>query len=383
VTDKNKTAKTYLDLKAFRFDVPEAQVAQRPLSERDSSKLLVCNGHEVSHSQVLNLAEYVPNGTLFIVNDSRVIASRIHGKLPTGGAIELLLLEPVVTGTGSQGHSGEIWLCLGKPMRKLSLGTVVTFAGGLTATISHESAPSDSGPQPFEALFNLRGEGLLAWLDLHGEMPLPPYISRKNPSPDLQKFDRERYQTVYAGGLGSVAAPTAGLHFTTRVMEELRQKNCEFAHVTLHVGAGTFLPVKTNDPAAHTMHFERFLVPTATLQAIQKAKAQGRKIVVVGTTALRSLEGLQALAKAGASSQEELAGKWLRTNIFIRPSFAEDRHKPWCADAIMTNFHQPESTLFMLVCALMGYERMQTLYQEAISSGYRVYSYGDSSLLWL
>ena len=307
-----------------------------------------------------------------------MIASRIHGKIATGGAVEFLLLEPTGSSSGE-----ETWLCLGKPMRKLLRGTIVAFPHGLNACIVRESEPSDGGPQPFEARFNLTGDKLLAWLEEYGEMPLPPYIARKNPSAAQQKLDRERYQTVYAGDLGSVAAPTAGLHFTEKVLASLKAKHCEVAYVTLHVGAGTFLPVKTSDPGLHTMHFERFLVPSATLAAVQKAKAQGRKVVVVGTTALRSLEGLHALSIKENCAVEDLGGKWLRTNIFIRPSLASDRYKPWCADAILTNFHQPESTLFMLVCALIGYDKMRSLYQEAVLGGYRFYSYGDSSLLWL
>ena len=369
---------TYLDLKSFDFDVPPEQVAQSPLPERDLSKLLVWNGHTTSHSQIFNISTSIPEGTLFIVNNSRVIASRIHGKIATGGAVEFLLLEPTGSSSGE-----ETWLCLGKPMRKLLRGTIVAFPHGLNACIVRESEPSDGGPQPFEARFNLTGDKLLAWLEEYGEMPLPPYIARKNPSAAQQKLDRERYQTVYAGDLGSVAAPTAGLHFTEKVLASLKAKHCEVAYVTLHVGAGTFLPVKTSDPGLHTMHFERFLVPSATLAAVQKAKAQGRKVVVVGTTALRSLEGLHALSIKENCAVEDLGGKWLRTNIFIRPSLASDRYKPWCADAILTNFHQPESTLFMLVCALIGYDKMRSLYQEAVLGGYRFYSYGDSSLLWL
>jgi S-adenosylmethionine:tRNA ribosyltransferase-isomerase len=371
----------YLNLKAFNFEVPTDQVAQSPLAERDQSKFLIWDGHKVSHRQVFNLSDTIPNGTLFIVNDSRVIASRIHGKLKTGGAIEFLLLEPI--GATAPSEIGESWLCLGKPMRKLPLGTIISFGDGLSATIARDSTPSNAGPEPFEARFNLCGENLLAWLEKNGEMPLPPYISRKNPSLDQQRFDRERYQTVYAGDLGSVAAPTAGLHFTEQVLASLKAKDCEVQYVTLHVGAGTFLPVKTEDPSQHKMHFERFLVPAKTLAAIRQAKAEGRKVVVVGTTALRSLEGLYALALSQNSTLEELAGKWLRTNIFIRPSFAGDRHKSWFADALMTNFHQPESTLFMLVCALAGYDQMHSLYKEAVHEGYRFYSYGDSSLLWL
>jgi S-adenosylmethionine:tRNA ribosyltransferase-isomerase len=366
-------------LSDFNFEVPEAQVAQRPLDERDSSKLLVFDKTSISHTQTKHLADVVPDGSLFIVNNSRVIASRLHGKLSTGGAIELLLLEPNTAG----GFTTETWQSLGKPMRKLSKGTKIYFSEGLTGTIIREAPASTSGPQPFTVELSLKGENLLTWLERHGEMPLPPYISRKNASAQTQAHDRERYQTVYAEGPGSVAAPTAGLHFTKQVIDSLKIKNCRFAHVTLHVGAGTFLPVKTDDPALHTMHSERFLVPAETLKEIEVARANQKKIIVVGTTALRSLEGLMDLASKEDLSVDALAGKWLRTNIFIRPQNATDRHTPWCTDAIMTNFHQPESTLFMLICALVGYETARKIYQTAIKDGYRFYSYGDSSLLWL
>lgn len=369
----------YLGLKDFNFEVPESQVAQHPLKERDASKLLIWDGHNISHSQVADLYREVPEGSLFIVNNSRVIASRIHGRLETGGAIELLLLEPV-TGERPGGH--ESWLCLGRPMRKLSRGTKIIFSDGLSASVTRDPTHSGSGPEPFEVSLSLSGDALLAWLTAHGEMPLPPYISRKDASAAVQSEDRERYQTVYSEGLGSVAAPTAGLHFTDRVISLLKQKNCSFAHVTLHVGAGTFLPVKTNDPSDHKMHSERFLVPKETILAIAHAKAEGHKVIVVGTTALRSLEGLARLAELSERPPLELAGQWLRTDIFVRPSVASQRHRPWCADALMTNFHQPESTLFMLVCALIGYHTARFVYNEATERGYRFYSYGDSSLLW-
>jgi S-adenosylmethionine:tRNA ribosyltransferase-isomerase len=378
--DKTLPKEPYLSLKDFHFEVPESLVAQHPLKERDASKLLIWDGHKISHSQVADLYKDVPEGSLFIVNDSRVIASRMHGRLETGGAIELLLLEPV---NSERPGDKESWLCLGRPMKKLARGTKVFFSDGLSATVIRESTHSPSGPEPFEVTLSLSGEALLSWLSTHGEMPLPPYISRKESSAAVQREDRERYQTVYSKGLGSVAAPTAGLHFTDRVISLLKQKNCSIAHVTLHVGAGTFLPVKTDDPANHKMHSERFLVPKETLLAITKAKAEGRKIIVVGTTALRSLEGLGLLAAQSATPSLDMAGRWLRTDIFIRPSTASHRHKPWCADALMTNFHQPESTLFMLICALVGYDAARRIYKEATETQYRFYSYGDSSLLWL
>jgi S-adenosylmethionine:tRNA ribosyltransferase-isomerase len=379
VTEKTKHSSDYLMLKDFSFEVPEAQVAQHPLSQRDSSRLLIWQNNEIIHSQIKNLADAVPEGSLIIVNNSRVIASRLHGKLATGGAVEILLLEPDVASVDKR----ESWLALGKPMRKLGTGTKVYFDADLTATITKESPTESSGPHPFTVELSLSGEDLLGWLDQHGEMPLPPYISRKDSTESTKAQDKERYQTVYAQGAGSVAAPTAGLHISKEVMANLAAKNCQFSHVTLHVGAGTFLPVKADDPAKHVMHSERFMVPHETIRDIERARAENRRIIVVGTTALRSLEGLMNQARHEGVKPETLAGKWLRTDIFIRPKSKEDRHKPWCADALMTNFHQPESTLFMLICTLVGYDNAHRIYRRAVDDGYRFFSYGDSSLLWL
>jgi S-adenosylmethionine:tRNA ribosyltransferase-isomerase len=383
----------------FSFDVPERLIAQQPLTQRDDSKLLIWDGQSITHGQVRRLCDAVPKDTLFILNDSRVIASRLHGKLKTGGAVELLLLEPCGD------DRGELWLALGKPMKKLLVGTDIYFASGLSAKVTAIRPPSDSGPQPFEVKLSLIGSDLLAWLDQHGEMPLPPYISRKNQTDTTRSLDKSRYQTVYAQSResvvrtktgkdetlgatlgstveGSVAAPTAGLHFSNQVISSLKDHGCSFAHVTLHVGAGTFLPVKTSDPAAHIMHSERYMVPRSTLQAIMDAKKNGRKIIAVGTTALRSLEGLCRQSRQQSKPISELTDQWLRTDIFIRPEFKSSRHRPQLCDGIMTNFHQPESTLFMLICALIGFDQAHTIYREAISQDYRFFSYGDSSLLW-
>ena len=369
-----------LTLRDFSFDVPEKLIAQQPLPQRDDSRLLIWDGHKITHSQVRQLRDAVPKDTLFILNDSRVIASRLQGKLKTGGAIELLLLEPC----GDE--RGETWLSLGKPMRKLAVGTEISFEHGLTAKITALRPPSDSGPQPFEVKLSLPGSDLLAWLEQYGQMPLPPYIERKHQTDATKSLDKSRYQTVYAQNpgsvAGSVAAPTAGLHFTDRVLSDLRDHGCSFSHVTLHVGAGTFLPVKTSDPSAHVMHSERFMVPKATLDAIFDAQKNQRKIIAVGTTALRSLEGLCRQAAQQSAPLEAIADRWLRTDIFIRPEFRTSRHQPQLCDGIMTNFHQPESTLFMFICALIGFDQAHAVYKEAIAESYRFFSYGDSSLLW-
>jgi S-adenosylmethionine:tRNA ribosyltransferase-isomerase len=367
-----------LMLKDFGFDVPEYLVAQEPLKKRDDARLLIYRpNHVFAHNYVKNLSDVVPNGALFILNDSRVIASRMIGKIATGAKIEIFLIEPQVC------DGREYWRCLGKPMKKLSADTVVSFGDGLNVRVVNDPEHSDSGPQPFLIDPSLKGTELLNWLQRNGEMPLPPYISRKTQTDEVRAMDRDRYQTVYAQGEGSVAAPTAGLHFTNDVIESLKSKQCTFEFVTLHVGAGTFLPVKSDDPANHIMHEERFLVPLRTLKAIQRAKQEGRPVIVVGTTAFRSLEGLYQASHVSKQELETLAEQWQRTSIFIRPTKASDRYTPWCADVLMTNFHQPESSLFMMVCSLIGYENARSLYDHAIKEKFRFFSYGDSSLLWL
>lgn len=321
--------------------------------------------------------QVIPRGSLFIVNNSRVIASRLHGNLNTGARIEILLLEPSLDAEPGSNQ----WLCIGKPMKKLRVGSQIAFSDNLNAVVIKLADEPSSGPMPFLIKFNLSCDELLTWLDRQGEMPLPPYISRKDADPDQHNRDRKNYQTVYSKDLGSVAAPTAGLHFTEALMRRLQNLNCEFAHVTLHIGAGTFLPVKTQDPKLHTMHSERFLVPRQTLEAISKAHKNSRPVIVVGTTAFRSLEGLAHIAAQRKCSLDDLADQWLRTDIFIRPNLFTDRFRPWAAHYLMTNFHQPESTLFMLICALVGFEKAHYIYSDAVNQGYRLFSYGDSSLL--
>lgn len=374
---------TPLTLNDFNYSLPEELIAQHPLPDRDGAKLLVWQNGEINHQHIRDLDQAVPSGSLFIVNDSKVIASRIRFHLPTGGSAEILLLEPVASATAPD-KGGEEWFALGRPMRKFRKGICYDVGNGLEITIvGMPEGLSAKGPSPLVVRVSKQGPDFLDWLSRHGEMPLPPYIERRNAESSTATEDKLRYQTIYAGAQGSVAAPTAGLHFTKFVMNKLKEKNCTFAKVTLHVGAGTFLPVKTKDISQHEMHEERFLVPAATLAAIEQAKAEHRPVIVVGTTTLRSLEGLNRIALEQNSELKALGDQWHRTKIFIRPEFSNSRFTPWAADALMTNFHQPESTLLMLVSALAGYENMRTIYQTAIANKYRFFSYGDSSLLWL
>jgi S-adenosylmethionine:tRNA ribosyltransferase-isomerase len=378
-TQNKKPSRQALTLDDFNFSFPESQIAQNPLPERDGSKLLVWDGRHTSHSFVKNLDSVVPEQSLFIVNNSRVIASRLHGSLPTGGHVEILLIEP----DQSNDSKFERWTCLGRPFRKLKTGAVIRLEDNLQAiVIERHDANTDATPL-LTVEFNCDGSRLLRWLDQYGDMPLPPYIERKNADQEQIKKDKENYQTVYAEGLGSVAAPTAGLHFSDSLIRRLKERRCEFAEVTLHVGAGTFLPVKSHDPNLHTMHSERFIVPKTTYDSIIRAKSEKRPVIVVGTTALRSLEGLSQLAAREGRSTTDLLDRWLRTDIFIKPTYRDDIYKPWAPDFLMTNFHQPQSTLFMLICALVGFDAAHKIYDDAIKSGYRLFSYGDSSLLSL
>lgn len=365
-----------LSLSDFNYELDESLIAQSPLAHRDDARLLVWKNKDIKDDMVKQLKSHIPEGTLFIVNNSRVIASRIRFSLPTGAGAEFLLLEP-------SSSKEERWSALARPIKKLKVGMKFDLGHGLFAEITFVPAQTEAGPEPIEVKFSKTGTALLDWLYAHGEMPLPPYIERKNVSASVHTNDRERYQTVYSEPSGSVAAPTAGLHFTPELIQDLKDHGVMFSEVTLHVGAGTFLPVKTHNVDQHMMHSERFMIPSQTYEHIKKAKMDGRKVVVVGTTALRSLEGLEKIANETSQSKESLCDKWLRTEIFIRPRTPSDRFAPWAADALMTNFHQPESTLFMLVCSLVGYDHAKRIYAHATEKKYRFFSYGDSSLLWL
>lgn len=363
-------------LQDFSFKVPEDLIAQNPLPNRDDARCLVWRDGTATNRHIKDLSLEIPAGSLIILNDSRVIASRIRFQLATGGHAELLLLEPTL-------EEDDAWLALARPMKRFKVGTILDLGVGLKATILSVPEGSDQGPDPLKVSFSLKGTSLLEWLESNAEMPLPPYIERRHAPNVIKNQDRIRYQTVYAKPEGSVAAPTAGLHFTPEVLETLKAKGCSFASTTLHVGAGTFLPVKSSRIDHHHMHSERFLVPRDTLEQISRTKADQRPVVVIGTTALRSLEGLKQLADNAGLPVESFSDTWLRTQIFIRPKFKEDRFKPWCANALITNFHQPESTLYMLICALVGYDNASKIYSHAIRDNYRFFSYGDSSLLWL
>jgi S-adenosylmethionine:tRNA ribosyltransferase-isomerase len=335
----------------FDYHLPAELIAQQPAPRRDASRLLVVDRgrQQLRHHVFADLPDLLATGDLLVVNDSRVRPARLRGtRAPGGGMVELLLLRQV---------GPAEWLCLARPAKRLRPGVELLFGGGdLRGTVQ---AIQDDGQRVVR--FTPADETLDTLLAVHGEMPLPPYIQHYTADP-------ERYQTVYARDPGSVAAPTAGLHFTPELLQTLARKGIHTAAVTLHVGIGTFKPVQTETIAAHRMHAEYGVLPAETATTIAATRQAGHRIVVVGTTAVRVLE---SAARAG-----QLAGWSGWTDIFIYPGF----HFQLC-DALITNFHLPRSTLLMLVAAFAGKSLIDAAYQEAIARRYRFYSFGDAMLI--
>ncbi|HCQ66897.1 MAG TPA: tRNA preQ1(34) S-adenosylmethionine ribosyltransferase-isomerase QueA [Rhodobacteraceae bacterium] len=338
----------------YDFDLPEDLIATRPARPRSSARLLVATETTITDRHAIDLPEVLRPGDRLVLNDTKVLPARLRGIRRRGSAeaaIEATLLAPTSTGG---------WTALVKPLRKLKEGEEIGFTGGLSARFEGRDEAGQALLQ-----FNLTGDDFDTALAAAGEMPLPPYIAAKRRA-DAQ--DRDDYQTVWATRPGAVAAPTASLHFDAALLAALEARGVTTTRVTLHVGAGTFLPVKVEDLDSHRMHAEWGEVTEAAAAEIAATKAAGGRIVPVGTTALRLIE---SAGRAG-----EIA-PWLgETDIFIRPGF-DFR----VTDALMTNFHLPRSTLMMLVSALMGYERMRAVYAHAIAERYRFFSYGDASLL--
>jgi S-adenosylmethionine:tRNA ribosyltransferase-isomerase len=346
-----------MKLSEFDFDLPEELIATRPARPRSSARLLVAEGDRITDAVARDLPEFLRSGDRLVLNDTKVIPARLsgtrqrHGEAgPSEARIEVTLLEP---------RAGGLWTALVKPMKKLAAGEVIRFSDELSARME--------GREEEKALlaFDLAGKDFDEALARAGAMPLPPYIERRRAA-DAQ--DAEDYQTVWARRPGAVAAPTASLHFDETLLDALRAAGIGMTHVTLHVGAGTFLPVKVDDVTEHRMHAEWGEVSEAAAAEIAETRRAGGRIVPVGTTALRLLE------TAGRSGE---VVPWSGdTDIFIYPGF-EFR----VADALMTNFHLPKSTLMMLVAAFMGRERIERIYAHAIAERYRFFSYGDASLL--
>lgn len=341
-----------MKLSDFDFDLPEDLIATRPARPRTSARLLVAQGDAISDLHVRDLIDIFQPGDRLVLNNTRVIPARLFGKRTRGEAVakvEITLLEPVPTG----------WRALAKPLRKLKEGEEITFSPRLSARVL------DRGETDLTLAFNLQGDDFDAALAEAGAMPLPPYIAAKRAA-DAQ--DNEDYQTVFARHSGAVAAPTASLHFDEGLLRALAAKGVSFTEVTLHVGAGTFLPVKVEDVTTHRMHAEWGQVTRQAAEEINATKAAGGRVIPVGTTALRLIE---SAARTGRVAPWEGP-----TDIFIYPGFQFQ-----VTDALMTNFHLPKSTLLMLVSALMGKQRMDRIYAHAVASGYRFFSYGDASLL--
>jgi S-adenosylmethionine:tRNA ribosyltransferase-isomerase len=332
----------------FDYELPEQLIAKRPLGQRDASRLL-CMPEKTRPDQladrfIRNLPQLVQPGDVWVINDTRVIPARLMGTKPSGGKVEILLLEP----TGES----HVWLAWGKANKPLKPGTVIEIAQGFTAQVLSRNGK--------EIEVSLQADDVAAAIETFGHMPLPPYINR----PDTDE-DKARYQTVFAEHAGAVAAPTAGLHLSAELMAAMQAAGAQFAPLTLHIGPGTFQPVQVDRLEEHIMHEEAYFVPQETAMMVNQAKAEGRRVIAVGTTSLRTLEaaGGQGRLLAGAG----------RTSIFIYPGYHFQM-----VDALLTNFHLPKSTLIMLVAALVGRERVMAAYEHAKAHGYRFYSYGDA-----
>lgn len=331
----------------FWYDLPEELIAQTPLEQRDTSRLLQLDRltGEVTHRHFYDIVDLLNPGDCLVMNDSRVLPARLLGHRPTGGAVELLLLKDL---------GNKQWECLAKPGRKLQEGQEVVFGDGkLTATILRVQPDGNR-------IVEFHYEGIfLEVLEQLGKMPLPPYIK-------AELEDQERYQTVYSREVGSAAAPTAGLHFTTDLLEKIRQKGVNTAFVTLHVGLGTFRPVKAEEITEHHMHSELCMMSQETAEMLNKTKQAGGRIICVGTTSCRTLESL--VNDDGTFSEKS---KW--TEIFIYPGYSFR-----AMDGLITNFHLPESTLVMLVSAFAGRENVLSAYEQAVQERYRFFSFGDA-----
>jgi S-adenosylmethionine:tRNA ribosyltransferase-isomerase len=336
---------------AFDFDLPRELVAQHPVAPRDAARLLVV-GEALGDRRMGDLPELLRPGDLLVVNDTKVLPTRLTGRR---GAAKVEVTLHKAEGPG-------LWRAFAKPARRLKPGDGIDFAPGFAAEVR---AKGDGGEVVLD--FHCSESDLLGALQRHGVMPLPPYIRRPE-GPDLA--DREDYQTVFAQRAGAVAAPTAGLHFTPRLLAALEARGIARVAVTLHVGAGTFLPVTAEDPRDHAMHTEFGEIASETAERINAARAAGGRLIAVGTTALRLLES----AADDGGKVAPFAGE---TDLFILPGY---RFR--AADLLLTNFHLPRSTLFMLVCAFCGTERMLAAYRHATESGYRFFSYGDGCLLY-
>ncbi len=334
----------------FYYELPEELIAQTPVEPRNSSRLMVLprNGGEIEHKHFYDLPEFLKPGDCLVLNNTRVLPARLYGtREDTGAVVEFVLLRQ---------HGNKLWECLAGPGKKAKTGYKFKFSDKLTATVTDVL---EDGNRMIE--FACEGD-FFAVLDEVGQMPLPPYIKEK-------LKDKERYQTVYSKDAGSAAAPTAGLHFTKEMLESIKAMGVNIAYVTLHVGLGTFRPVKVEDVTQHKMHTEHYYIPEEAAKTINETRKNGGRVICVGTTSCRTVES--CAKKYGEI--KECSGD---TDIFIYPGFEFK-----CMDGLITNFHLPESTLIMLVSAFAGYDNVMNAYNTAVKERYRFFSFGDAMLI--
>ncbi len=363
-------------LSAYDYELPPERIAQTPAVPRDSSRLLVVNSQTThTHATFRDLTAWLQPGDLLVLNNTRVLPARLFGYKPSGLPVEVLLLEPKPGASASTSDFSDRWLALVKPGRRLKPGTMICFdpadVQGSTQEPPLPLTPrgvyakvleTDAATSGRLIQFHLPPQVFLKdWIYSQGHVPLPPYISETEADP-------EQYQTVYADRVGAVAAPTAGLHFTDELLQRLQERGIQRTFITLHVGVGTFRPVEAEDITAHEMHAEWAEVSPATVELIQATQAQGGRVIAVGTTVVRALEG--------AAASGTLQPLYDKTNLFIYPGYQ------WrVVEGLITNFHLPKSSLMMLVSALIGRDRLLSLYQTAIAEHYRFYSFGDAMLI--
>lgn len=334
----------------FYYDLPEELIAQNPLKQRDASRLMLLDKKSgaMEHRHFYELPQFLQPGDCLVLNDSRVLPARLIGQRASGGSVELVLLRDL---------GDDCWECLSRPGRKTKPGTELFFGNGELSAVVEQVAEDGN------RIVRFRYQGIfLEILERLGKMPLPPYIK-------AELEDSERYQTVYSRELGSAAAPTAGLHFTPELLDEIREMGVQICTVTLHVGLGTFRPVKEEEIEDHPMHSEFCMIPESTAEIINRTKRSGHRVIAVGTTSCRTLESF-----AREDGTLEASSGW--TDIFIYPGY---RFR--CIDALVTNFHLPESTLIMLVSALAGREHILDAYREAVREKYRFFSFGDAMFI--
>lgn len=349
-----------MNVAEFDYELPPDRIAQQPAAERDASRLLVLDRDTgaLTHRVFREIGEELRPPDLLVLNDTKVLAARLAARKPTGGRVEILLVEPAP----QESPGTAVWTALLSGSRALRPGMILAADGGIDVELLAREGDG------WRLALRADGPDPAAVAMAAGVLPLPPYITRSEGDP-RGALDQERYQTVYARAPGAVAAPTAGLHFTPALLDALRTRGIGVATLTLHIGPGTFLPVRTEDVASHTLHEESYDLPRSTVEAVRQTRASGGRIVAVGTSVARTLEA------SAAQGGDPAAGRG-RTSLFIYPGY---RFR--VVDALVTNFHLPRSTLLMLVCALAGTAPTLAAYRDAVAGGYRFYSYGDAMLV--